>query len=101
MCQGCNRREKLQRAYGITPEEFLVQLEIQDGKCACCGKQMLLTYEDGRHPDKAVVDHNHDTGELRGILCNSCNRAIGGLGDTVEGVRKALTYLENPVWRTT
>jgi hypothetical protein len=58
-----------------------------DGACACCG---------GTDPGKRgwMVDHDHVTGEIRGILCNRCNLGIGLLGDSIEGVRKALTYLE-------
>lgn len=40
-------------------------------------------------------DHDHETGVFRGWLCHNCNKAIGLLGDTVEGVKKAVRYLED------
>lgn len=53
-------------------------------------------YKDG-YPlcgsDNLVVDHDHETGIVRGMLCQSHNKAIGMLGDSVEGVQRALDYL--------
>lgn len=54
--------------------------------CECCGKVL----EPGK---KTHLDHDHVTGKFRGWLCNSCNLGIGALGDSIEGVKKALTYL--------
>jgi hypothetical protein len=53
--------------------------------CECCGR---------RQNDKNLaLDHNHDTGAFRGWLCSSCNIGIGCLGDTIDGVERALAYL--------
>ena len=46
------------------------------------------------HTTKWVLDHNHDTGRLRGWLCNSCNTGIGKLGDSVETLQRAIDYLK-------
>lgn len=53
--------------------------------CECCGKP----------PGKAALalDHDHTTGKFRGWLCHGCNLGIGRLGDSAEGVQRALTYL--------
>ena len=60
----------------------------QKGKCACCGiRQNELTM-------RFAVDHDHDTGLIRGLLCGNCNTGIGKLGDNIEGLMKALNYLE-------
>jgi hypothetical protein len=40
------------------------------------------------------VDHCHETGKIRGLLCHSCNTGIGKLGDNLEGLQKAVSYLE-------
>lgn len=54
-------------------------------RCECC---------DGLPGKKALnLDHDHETGLFRGWLCSKCNAAIGGLGDTIKGVKKALRYL--------
>jgi len=65
-------------------------LHSQNGLCAICGKppsrrnvkEMLLH-----------VDHNHKTGKIRGLLCNSCNRGIGLLGDNPDTLFAAEGYL--------
>ena len=54
--------------------------------CACCGKRV---------PDKMVLDHCHITLKFRGWLCINCNMGLGKLGDNIEGLMKAVRYLEN------
>ena len=76
------------RKYGLTLEDYESLVLGQQGFCACCGEM----------PDKMlVVDHCHETGEIRGLLCHKCNTGIGQLGDNIEGLRKALKYLSNDV----
>lgn len=58
------------------------------GVCECCGVDKP-SGRGGWH-----LDHNHETGEFRGWLCSKCNGGIGLLGDCVNGVKKALNYLE-------
>ena len=77
----------LKHNYGITYAEVLAMVDTQGG-CACCGTRTV--------PKRGwECDHDHPTDTLRGILCRHCNSGIGMLGDTIEGVRKALIYLEN------
>jgi len=52
--------------------------------CDCCGKKT----------DKLRLDHDHITEQFRGWLCDNCNTGIGRLGDNIEGVKKAIAYLE-------
>ncbi len=75
----------LERTYGITIEQYDELLERQDGLCGIC-----------REANKLVVDHDHQTGAVRGLLCDKCNRSLGGLGDTEESLEAALAYLRNP-----
>ena len=84
------RRKAL--AYGLTFKESKALLEVNE--CECCGKTLI----DGEGPghganNKRQIDHCHNTGKVRGILCWSCNTGIGHLGDTVEGLTNALRYL--------
>jgi hypothetical protein len=74
--------------YGITIADYDVMLAAQGGGCACCGAKANRTGK------RLFVDHDHDTGAVRGILCHKCNAGIGALGDSVDGVRRALQYLE-------
>mgnify|MGYP001236061131 FL=1 len=48
----------------------------------------------GKSSEKLIFDHDHETNEFRGWLCYQCNTAIGNLGDSIEGLRRALNYLE-------
>jgi len=80
--------KKLKRAFGIDFEDYAYMFEAQRGCCAICG----------RHQDefkKALhVDHNHVTGQIRGLLCFPCNRGLGRFGDTKPLLLKAIKYLE-------
>ena len=60
--------------------------------CDCCGESPLKPYK-SQHK-KLCLDHNHKTGEFRGWICDSCNVALSRAGDTTEGVKKLLLYLE-------
>ena len=57
---------------------------LNTGFCQCCGRQS----------DSLHFDHDHKTGKYRGFLCHFCNTGIGKLGDDIEGVARALRYLE-------
>lgn len=83
------RRSKLKHNYNLTPEQYDVMLAAQEGKCACCG-----TDDPGRRSKNLYIDHCHTTDNIRGLLCHRCNMGIGKLGDNLEGVTKALEYLQ-------
>ena len=74
------------KQYGISLEDYETLLEAQNGTCAIC--------EAGCANEEYLrVDHDHDTGEVRGLLCHSCNSGIGFLKDSPEVVLQALEYL--------
>lgn len=84
------RRYQLGKRYGITPEQYDEMLADQSGVCAiCCG---LPDRSNGSGPKRLVVDHNHDTGEVRGLLCWSCNVKLHALED-IPFFRAASQYL--------
>jgi len=76
-----------QTKYGMTLTDVEGMLASQGGKCKVCSTELTRT--------TANVDHCHVTGYVRGILCTNCNTGIGSLGDNVEGLKKALAYLES------
>jgi hypothetical protein len=86
------RRAELKRKFGITLEQYQAMLEEQNGGCAICGQP-----ETAIRMNKVValsVDHNHRTGERRGLLCTACNIGIGSLAESPERLRAAIAYIE-------
>ena len=84
----------LSSVYGITEEQYEAMLTVQGGRCAIC--RSLPTWNwprDGRSQPRLCIDHDHQTGKVRGLLCHACNVGIGNLGDDASRVRAALTYL--------
>jgi hypothetical protein len=82
----------VQRTYGISGEEYLALKKAQNGLCAICGP---WTGRNGRYVSLSV-DHNHRTGEVRGLLCRVCNRILGLFRDNPEAFRRAADYLTEP-----
>lgn len=82
------RESYLKRVYRITVEQFDALLSKQKNSCAICGEHSS-SFKKG-----LAVDHCHDTGEIRGILCGTCNRWIVGATKTPELLRKAADYIE-------
>ncbi len=83
--------------YGITLKEYENLLEIQGGVCAICLRpESLKVAAFSRRKKSLCVDHDHKTLRVRGLLCNSCNAAIGKLGDDIESMKRACAYLLEP-----
>lgn len=87
------RRHQLRSLYGLTVEQYNALLREQAGVCAVCGKGEPNAHGRTGKQFRLSVDHCHETGEVRGLLCQSCNRAIGLLGDDPTLMRKAISYL--------
>lgn len=81
----------LRRKYGITLEQYHNLLVAQGGVCAICGKPETCTYQ-GVVRD-LCVDHDHETGAVRQLLCAVCNLLIGKAGDDPVLLEKAAAYL--------
>ena len=91
---GTCKLKSLWTKYGMTANDLEKMYEDQDGKCAICSKGLVIFSNQTNRPDNANIDHCHSTGKVRGLLCNRCNTGIGSLGDTAEGVMRAVLYLE-------
>lgn len=82
------RRYRTKHLYGLTEDQLHALYAKQDGRCALC-----------RHPEgekSLCVDHDHRTGEVRGLLCNSCNTLLGYAKESTEILRAAIYYLIDP-----
>ena len=80
----------LKRNYGLSIEQFNIILLSQNNKCARCGSPAP-----DHHKKRLNVDHCHETGKIRGILCDACNRALGLFKDDPEILNKAIDYLHH------
>jgi hypothetical protein len=83
-CKPCKAISDRKRLYGLEDDEFKALLTHQNNKCAVCQEQFVTTPH---------VDHSHDTGRVRGLLCLKCNRGVGLMGDDVEASMRAALYL--------
>ena len=86
------RRHNLKR-FGLTIEDYDAMHAQQGGLCAICGEEETVVVK-GRL-SKLRVDHNHDTGAVRQLLCNTCNLHLGLLLEDKEWTMKALAYLNH------
>jgi hypothetical protein len=81
------KSNKLKKKYNISIEDYNTLLEKQNNTCAIC-------QQENKHKRAFHVDHCHETGKIRGLLCHSCNTGIGSLKDNIELLRAAINYLE-------
>lgn len=84
---------QLKKMYGITIDQYEAMFLAQNNVCAICFKSEQSKDKDGGARGMPV-DHCHTTGEVRGLLCTSCNRALGMFKDNVDNLRSAIKYLE-------
>lgn len=85
-CRTCRRDYDWQYRYGLSPEQYFELHKQQGGKCKICGKVL---------PERKYlsVDHDKETGEVRGLLCSQCNTLLGMAKDSVDILIKAIEYL--------
>lgn len=77
------------KKFGITLDGYRNLLKLQGGKCAICGSEIGDSVG-----NRLYVDHDHETGKVRGLLCSRCNFGLGNFKDSVELLSKAIRYLE-------
>lgn len=82
----------VQRVYGLEPGDYDRLYEAQGGVCGGCGP---WSGRSGK-TKKLAVDHDHQSGEVRGLLCSDCNRGIGRYRDNPEIFDNLAEYLRNP-----
>lgn len=78
---------RLKKKFGMTIQQFEEMVMAQDGTCAICKQPCRIR-------SRLSVDHDHETGKIRGLLCSSCNSAIGLFLENPVALRRAAEYLE-------
>lgn len=79
-------RKHTLKKYGLSLEDYEFMFADQNGVCAICLSPPL--------DRKLSVDHDHETGKVRGLLCDSCNTSLGGFLDSTETLERAINYLK-------
>ena len=87
-----SRKAHLKRCFGITLEQYNKLSELQNHVCAICNSP-----ETHYRNSVLSVDHNHQTGKIRGLLCSTCNRALGLFKDNRKNLINAIKYLKNDI----
>jgi len=77
------------RRLGYDAETVRAWMAQHDGRCDICGRRL----DEHDRNRRLTIDHDHTTGQIRGLLCQTCNTAIAMLGDSWAGVERALAYL--------
>lgn len=86
-----NRATNIRAKYNLSWEQYTDTFAEQNGKCAICNTNMYLNAKDRNKT--ACIDHKHETGKVRGLLCGKCNRGLGNFEDDKELLQNAITYL--------
>jgi hypothetical protein len=88
------RAKNVKQNYGLSSEAYRAFVVAQGAACAACGRsEMRLDSRTGRVKN-LHVDHDHETGRVRALLCHGCNAALGLLDDDPERIRLLLAYAE-------
>lgn len=85
--------QNLHKRLGLAIEDYRALLQAADYKCEICGKPHCWEPTKKYERSRLGVDHDHETGVVRGVLCNKCNAAIGLLQDSVDLIDRAAVYL--------
>lgn len=101
-CKECDHRYRIanqdevreyhyQNRYGISLSDYNLKLEEQNHCCAICGTKE----SNNERMKRLVVDHNHTTGQVRGLLCHSCNVALGAVKEQEDILMACISYLKS------
>lgn len=82
------RAWRIKKSYGVTTDQYNHMMVMQSDRCAIC-----LTDEKPRY-GYWHIDHDHQTGKVRGLLCEHCNHGLGKFSDDADNMRAAIKYLE-------
>lgn len=83
----CRRCKKIRDRYNLSRLDYNAMINKQANKCAICSTEFSITV-------KACVDHCHQTGDVRGLLCRNCNLALGMINDNLQRLQSMILYLD-------
>ncbi len=89
-CKVCTLEQRRIKRFGVCDTQYEEMLDEQDGRCAICRRALYST-----RCTKFAVDHDHQTGAIRGLLCHKCNTALGSMEDDTDRLAAAIDYLHS------
>ncbi len=89
-----NRKWRLLKTFGMSPEQYDEMLANQKGLCAVCNQPETLVHHLTKQTSPLSIDHCHVSGRVRQLLCNRCNTTLGKVADDPALLRRLADYLE-------
>jgi len=86
------RERELKYLYGISLEQYNKMLKLQKNVCVICGNKEVRRNSKGNIRILSV-DHNHEIGRVRGLLCGSCNQALGLVKESIKTLTSMIKYI--------
>ena len=93
------RAEGLRQKYGLTIGQVLEMAEAQGNECPLCKRHFPSENILARSTNQFVIDHDHATEQVRGLLCRACNALLGRFGDSVERIEEFLSRVRSYLGR--
>lgn len=90
------RDQDLKKNYGLSEAQYNEILKEQNGVCEICSQPEKALNPKTKEPRRLAVDHCHETGEIRGLLCTNCNHILGSAKDSIDTLYSAIAYLKKP-----
>ena len=92
-CRPCTAAALIKSRYGLKAQDFDAMVKAQKRRCAICLKDLNLRKGSVCRDKSVAVDHCHQTGRVRGILCSMCNTGLGSFTDSDVKLAAAIQYL--------
>ncbi len=89
------KKNNLFQRFGIRLPEYLELLQKQNGVCAICFQPEIFREGNSRQLKALTVDHDHKTGQIRGLLCHRCNLGLGHFRDDIDFMANAVQYVRS------
>lgn len=87
------RKRDLYRRFGLSVEQYDVMWKAQKGKCAICGQSETAIEPKTGSVKRLAIDHCHTTNKIRDLLCWRCNSALGRVGESIDLLKKMISYI--------
>lgn len=88
------RIRSIKKKYGLSFEKYEEMFKKQDGKCKICNQPEVDRDKNTQNIKFLAVDHSHETGKVRGLLCRKCNISLGILNENIETLKNMIKYLK-------